>query len=156
MWIKTSLILSENYLEELRKANVNLEYWPGYVIERQKFSQILASGSLVDNVYYQVQPFNVSATQKASEEQVVPWLILSSESFVEQIYKIRDNHAIDQRTYSPPLIHVINLFCSAYDTIKRIIKSYTPLGSYEYVFPPFFLQNIEDLNERQLLQEMEK
>jgi hypothetical protein len=159
VWIKTTLTLSENYLEELKKGKVKIEHWPGYVVERQKFSQVVnnvASGSLIDNLYYKVQPLNVAGTQKASEEQVVPWLLLSSESLVEKIYKMRDDYAANQKTYSPALMHVINLFCSACDTARRISKTYTPLDSYKYTLPPLFLSNIDDPNERRLLEEMEK
>ncbi|RIA99085.1 hypothetical protein C1645_811819 [Glomus cerebriforme] len=158
VWIKTSLVLSENYLKELKKGKVKIEHWPGYVVERQKFSQILniaSSGPLIDNIYYKVQPLNMAGTQKASEEQIVPWLLLSSESLVEKIYKIRDDPDANQKTGSSTLMRIIDLFCSAYDTARKISKTYTPLDSYKYTLPPFFLSKIEDSKERQLLQEME-
>jgi hypothetical protein len=155
VWIKTSLVLSETYLEELRKSKVKIEHWPGYVIERQKFSQVVnnvSSGPIVDNLYYKVQPLNIAGTQKASEEQIAPWILLSSESLAEKIYKMRDSN---RRTSSPTLMRIINLFCSACDTARRISKTYTPLDSYKYILPPLSLSKIEDSNERRLLQEME-
>lgn len=155
VWIKTPLVLSETYLEELRNSKVKIEHWPGYVIERQKFSQIVNNvslGPIIDNLYYKVQPLNIAGTQKVSEEQIAPWLLLSSESLVEKIYKMRD---ANRRTSSPILMRIINLFCSAYDTAMRISKTYTPLDSYKYILPPHFLSKIEDSNERRLLQEME-
>ncbi len=52
-------------------------------------------------------------------------------------------------------MYLVNLFCSAYDTVS---KNYTLLdsNSYKYKLPPLFLSNIEDSDERRLLQEMEK
>ncbi|RGB37664.1 hypothetical protein C1646_666034 [Rhizophagus diaphanus] len=155
VWIKTPLVLSEIYLEELKKSKVKIEHWPGYVIERQKFSQVVNNvslGPMIDNLYYKVQPLNIAGTQKVPEEQIAPWLLLSSESLVEKIYKMRD---ANRRTSSPLLMRIINLFCSAYDTAKRISKTYTPLDSYKYILPPHFLSKIEDSNEKRLLQEME-
>ncbi|CAG8501447.1 7181_t:CDS:2 [Funneliformis mosseae] len=154
-WIKTSTILPDNHLEELRKGNVDIGHWPGYVIERQKVSQVANDkviGSQIGKICYRVQPFNVAGILKALEDQVAPWLLYSSDNFVKKIYKIKE----DQGKNSPTLMRIISLFCSACDIARRISKTYTLLDSYTYTFPPLFLQNIKDLEERRLLQEMEK
>ncbi|CAI2171533.1 10491_t:CDS:2 [Funneliformis geosporum] len=157
-WFKTSTILPDNHLEELKKGNVDIGHWPGYVIERQKFSQAAndkVTRSQIGKISYRVQPFNVAGVLKALEDQVVPWLMLSSENFVKKIYKIKEDHE-SQGKYSPTLMRIISLFCSACDIARRISKTYALLDSYTYTFPPLFLQNIKDLEERRLLQEMEK